>query len=127
VIVMDSSAAVSGLLRAGPARQAFVTDQVHVPHLIDTEVAHSLRQLVAARRLAPDAAATLLRRWASLGVIRYGSRGLLTRVWDLRDNLTAYDATFVALAEALGCALLTADGRLARAPGVDCAVTVVPR
>jgi predicted nucleic acid-binding protein len=127
VIVLDSSAVVSALLRSGPARQALATEQVHVPHLIDTEVAHALRQLVAARRLASDAAGTLLHRWATLGVVRYGSRGLLARVWELRDNLTAYDATFVALAEALGCALLTADSRLARATGVDCPVTVVPR
>lgn len=51
---------------------------------------------------------------------------LLDRVWELRDNLTAYDASYVALAELLHCALLTADARLGRAPGIRCSVTVVP-
>jgi predicted nucleic acid-binding protein len=51
---------------------------------------------------------------------------LLERVWQLPESLTAYDATYVALAETLGCDLLSADGRLARAPGLQCAVTVVP-
>ena len=50
---------------------------------------------------------------------------LLDRVWDLRDNLSAYDATYVALAEALDCALLIADGRLALAPGLRCPITVL--
>jgi len=53
--------------------------------------------------------------------------GLLTRVWELRDNMTAYDATYIALAEELGCELLTADARLARAPGPTCPITDVRR
>jgi len=52
---------------------------------------------------------------------------MLERVWELRDNVSAYDATYVALAELLGCALVTADGRLAGAPNLRCSVTVVPR
>jgi predicted nucleic acid-binding protein len=52
---------------------------------------------------------------------------LLARMWELRDNLSAYDASYVALAEALRCRLVTADARIAGAPGVRCAVTVVPR
>jgi predicted nucleic acid-binding protein len=58
---------------------------------------------------------------------RYPAHSLLNRMWELRDNLSAYDATYVALAELLDCSLLTADGRLARAPGIGCPVTVVPR
>ena len=57
---------------------------------------------------------------------RYAVHALLDRVWELRDNLSAYDASYVALAELLGCSLLTADGRLGRAPGVRCPVTIVP-
>ena len=53
--------------------------------------------------------------------------GLLTRAWELRDNMTAYDATYIALPEELGCELLTADARLARAPGPTCPITVVRR
>jgi len=52
---------------------------------------------------------------------------LLDRVWELRDNLSAYDASYIALAELLSCNLVTADRRLSRAPGIGCPVTVVPR
>lgn len=64
--------------------------------------------------------------WGQLAVTRYAAMPLWHRVWALRDNLSAYDATYVALAEALQVDLLTADGRLARAPHVRCTVTVVP-
>ena len=57
---------------------------------------------------------------------RYAVHSRLDRVWELRDNLSAYDASYVALAELLGCALITADGRLGRAPGVRCPITIVP-
>jgi len=58
---------------------------------------------------------------------RYPVFTLLERVWDLRENLSAYDASYVALAELLNCPLMTADARLSRAPGVRCSITVVPR
>jgi len=127
VIVVDASAAVSALLNAGPARRALSEEQVHVPHLIDPEVANALRRGVAASRIEPDDAWTALDRWRRLGMSRYAVFHLLERVWELRENLSAYDAAYVALAEALDCALLTADVRLGRAPGLRCAVTVVPR
>jgi predicted nucleic acid-binding protein len=57
---------------------------------------------------------------------RHPGSVLLERVWDLRDNLSVYDACYVAMAEPLGCDLLTADARLIRAPGVRCAISVVP-
>jgi predicted nucleic acid-binding protein len=53
--------------------------------------------------------------------------GLLERIWQLRDNLSAYDASYIALAESLDCTVVTADARLGRAPGITCTVTVVPR
>ncbi|MGI8900400.1 MAG: type II toxin-antitoxin system VapC family toxin [Nocardioides sp.] len=62
-----------------------------------------------------------------LGMTRYAVFTLLDRVWQLRDNLSAYDASYVALAESLDCTLLTADARLSRAPGLRCPITVVPR
>ena len=65
--------------------------------------------------------------WQRLGLERVGVSGLLGRVWELRDNLSAYDATYVALAESLESPLMSADGRLARAPGPRCAITIVRR
>lgn len=124
---MDASAAISALLNAGPARRALAEDQVHVPHLIDPEVANALRRGVAASQLAPGDAWTALDRWRRLGITRYAVFHLLDRVWELRENLSAYDASYVALAESLDCALLTADVRLSRAAGLHCPVTVVPR
>ena len=127
MIVVDASAALSALLNAGAARRALGGEQLHVPHLIDAEVASGLRRQVAGAKIGADAGWTALDVWRHLGLVRYPAFGILDRVWQLRDNLSAYDATYVALAEQLGCALLTADQRLARAPGLRCPITVVPR
>jgi predicted nucleic acid-binding protein len=126
VIVVDASAALAALLNAGPAREALGSQQVHVPHLIDPEVASGLRRRVAGELLEADAGWAALDTWRRLGMTRYAVHSLLDRVWELGDNLSAYDASYVALAELLGCSLLTADGRLGRAPGLRCPVTVVP-
>jgi predicted nucleic acid-binding protein len=127
VIVLDASAALSALANAGDARDLLAREQVHAPHLIDVEVTSGLRRLVLSKTLNASRANRLLSTWTRLGLTRYGVQGLLPRVWELRANLTAYDATYVALAEALGCALVTADQRLAHAAGQRCPVTVVPR
>lgn len=127
MIVVDASAAVSALLNAGPARQALAEERVHVPHLIDPEVANALRRGVGSSRIEPGDAWAALERWRRLGVSRYATVHLLARVWELRENLSAYDASYAALAESLDCALLTADARLGRCPGLRCPVTVVPR
>ena len=78
-------------------------------------------------RLEADAGWMALDAWWRLGLTRDPVFSLLDRVWELRDNLSAYDASYVALAELLGCNLLTADARLSRAPGIHCPITVVPR
>lgn len=127
MIVVDASAAVSALLNAGPARQALAEEQLHAPHLIDPEVTDALRRGVAASSIEPGDAWTALDRWRRLGMERHGALPLLERVWELRESLSAYDASYVALAESLDCALLTADARLGRAAGLRCLVTVVPR
>jgi predicted nucleic acid-binding protein len=127
VIVLDASAALAGLLNAGPARQVLADEQLHAPHLIDSEVANALRRVSASQRLSTDTAWAALDAWRRLGLTRYPASPLLGRLWELRDNLSAYDATYVALAERLGCPLLTADARLGRAPGISCSITVVPR
>lgn len=127
MIVIDASAAVLALLNDGDARRALANDAVSAPHLADSEVAHALRSQVIRGRVGVAVARAALDRWTRLGIRRFAMVGLLARVWDLRDNLSAYDATYVALAEALGCELLTADARLSRAPGPTCPITVVRR
>lgn len=127
MIVVDASAAVSALLNAGPARQAIADQQIHIPHLVDSELASALRRKAAAGQVPADIAADALDAWQRLAATRYPAAGLLRRIWQLRDNVSAYDATYVALAEQLGCDLLTGDARLGRAPGLRCTVTIVPR
>lgn len=126
MIVVDASAAVSALLGAGPARSALASQQLHAPHLIDSEVASALRRRVAAGQLGAMQGWAALDAMRRLGLTRYPVFAMLDRIWALRENLSAFDASYVALAELLRCALLTADGRLGRAPGVRCSVTVVP-
>lgn len=127
VIVLDASAALSALLNAGPARSSLATEQLHAPHLIDSEVTSVLRRLVVSGRISAGAGWVALDAWRRLAVTRYATHGLLERVWALRDHLSAYDAGYVALAESLGCALLTADARISRARGLRCPITAVPR
>jgi len=127
LIVLDASAAIFALANDGEARRIVGTETVVVPHLADSEVANTLRMQVLRGRIQPGEAEAALGRWARLGLRRFGVTDLLGRIWELRENLTAYDATYVALAEALACSLVTADARLARAPGPSCAVTVVQR
>jgi predicted nucleic acid-binding protein len=97
------------------------------PHLADSEVVGALRAQVLRGEVSTADASRALDTWGRLGLERVGARGLLGRIWELRDNLSAYDATYVAVAEALGVPLVTADGRLARAPGPSCTITVVRR
>lgn len=127
MIVVDASAAVLGLLNDGDARAALRDEVVVCPHLADAEVAHALRSQVLRGAVEAADAARALGVWARLGLRRVGVSGLLVRIWQLRDDLTAYDATYVAVAEAFEVPLVTADARLARAPGPRCAVTVVRR
>lgn len=127
MIVLDASAALSALLNAGSARDHMTREQLHAPHLIDSEVTSGLRRLVSTGRLSTDSGWATLDTWRRLGITRYGTNGVLERVWELRDNLSAYDAGYVALAEELNCVLVTADARISRAPGISCPVTVVPR
>jgi predicted nucleic acid-binding protein len=126
MIVLDASVAISALMNAGPARETLTSEQLHAPHLIDTEVTNGLRRQAANGTCTPDGAWSMLSVWCDLGLTRYPAVAMLDRVWELRKNLTAYDASYVALAELLGCALVTADKRLSRAPGIRCVVTTVP-
>lgn len=126
MIVADASAVVAALLNDGPARQTLSSQPVHAPHLVDAEVLSVLRRLNLAGRLDQQLAEAMIEALAQLGIRRHGGTGLLLRIWGLRGNLTAFDASYVALAESLACPLLSADRRLARAAGPLCAIHLVP-
>ena len=102
------------------------SESVAAPHLVDSEICHSLRRLCRLGAISVREAERLIGDWARLGIQRFGVVALSGRVWELRDNLTAYDATYVALAEALDCPLLTTDLHLVRVPGLRCSITVLP-
>ncbi len=91
---------------------------LHAPHLIDIEILHALRGLVRAGKLSADRAQDVRSDVAALAITRYGHEPLADRIWALRENLTAYDAAFVALSEALKVPLITCDARLASAPDI---------
>lgn len=95
---------------------------LHAPHLLDVEFVHALRRLVVRGELTADRAWDAVVDLQDLAVARYPHEPLLDRMWELRENLTAYDASFIALAEALGAPLVTLDARLAQAPGHEARV-----
>ena len=107
-----------GHLPARPLRG----EQLAGPDLLRVEVLSVLRRQLAIGRLTADQAEHAVLDLLDSPLVTYPSGALLRRAWALRDNVTAYDACYVALAEALDCPLCTADGRLARAPGLTCTV-----
>lgn len=127
MIVVDASAVISGLLNDGPARRALSTEHLHAPHLIDAEVANGMRRLVAQGSVTNEDGWAALDILRTLGISRHPVVSFLDRIWELRHNLSANDASYVSLAESLDCGLLTADARIGAAPTLRCAVTVIPR
>ena len=128
--VLDASAVVELLLgtELGRAVAALVSDpatDLAAPHLVDVEVAQALRRYVRDRTLTARGAAAALDDLRALDIERHGHEALLDRVWTLRDNLTAYDAVYLALAEALDTTVLTCDRKLARAPGLARRIVLV--
>ncbi len=128
MIVVDPSGVVSALLVDRPegdtARQALRSDAAHAPHLLDVEVTSAVRRWVLAGRLTVEARSSI-RDLADLAIPRHGHEPLLDRVLELRDAVSAYDGTYVALAELLGATVVTGDRRPSRAPGVRCPMTVI--
>jgi predicted nucleic acid-binding protein len=130
VIVVDASAALEVLLNtpaaaAVAARLFDPAETLHAPHLIDVELAQVLRRYAATGTAARDRCRTALADLADLSLQRHAHTILLPRVWELRHSLTAYDAVYVALAEALDAPLVTRDARLAGASGHRARVEVV--
>lgn len=128
--VVDASALVYAIRSSEPGaqmlRQRLLGETVHAPHLLDAEIGNVLRRHVLVGDLAPDDARRLLSDAATLVDLRYEViEPLRAAAWALRDNLTFYDALYVALAQALELSLLTADARLARAPRLPCATELI--
>ena len=130
MIVLDASAAVEWLLQTPlgvlVGRRALSSKQtLHAPHLLDVEVTQTFRRYVGAGDLALSRAEEALQDLADLRVSRYPHVLFLRRVWELRGNLTAYDALYVALAETLDATLVTCDRKIASAPGHHARVEVI--
>jgi predicted nucleic acid-binding protein len=130
VIVLDASAALELLLQTTLGirvadRALAAQESLHAPHLLDAEVTQVFRRYTLAGELTTARAEQGLTDYADLPLTRYAHTDLLPRVWDLRDSLTAYDAIYVALAEALDAPLLTTDPKLARAHGHDATIELL--
>ena len=127
MIVLDASAAVSVLLNLGESaprireRMELADDDLHVPHLFEVEVLSALRRH-ATSGISEKRSAELLGDLTTMRITRYPHTALLARIWELRRNVSAYDAAYVALAETLNAPLVTMDARLARASGIRATV-----
>jgi len=122
VIVLDASAAVDWLLQtsAGQRIEKRIyahNESLHAPHLLDLEVTQVLRRLVREGAISAQRAEAAVRDLLDLRITRYPHFLLLPEIWRRRNNVSAYYAAYVVLAENLGAALVTRDGRLASAPG----------
>lgn len=130
MLVLDASAAVSVLLNVDRVARDLryriqqPDESLHVPHLFDVEVLHVLRRHSFSGALSERRERVALDRLSSTRMTRYPHTALLGRIWELKNNLTAYDAAYVALAESLGVPLVTLDGRLSQAPGIRAPVEV---
>jgi predicted nucleic acid-binding protein len=127
VVVVDTSAIVTMLIEDPPVPalvDRLLGRDLHAPHLIDVEFLHVLRRFLATGRVPLTRADAVRADFSALRITRYPHTLLLDRMWELRENLTAYDATFVALAEVLDAPLVTTDARLAAAPGHRAAIEV---
>lgn len=130
MIVTDASVVVAALLSGGGAgaraREVLRRDpDLHAPHLLDVEVTAALGRRVRLGQTKLTLADEALADLGQLPVLRWGHEPLVGRVWAMRDNVSTYDAMYVALAEVLDAPLLTTDLRLAHAPGLTCPVEVL--
>lgn len=130
MIVLDASAAIDLLVddEKGPVVVDRVTrraETIHAPHLIDVEVASALRRHVLRGAIPEARGLTALRQFRALRIMRYPHARLVLRAWELRHTITAQDAMYVTLAEALGAPLVTTDAALARSSGHRAVVELI--
>ena len=130
MIVVDASTVIRLLANRGTddmlRRRLSAPRTLHAPHLIDAEVGSGVRGLLLGRKVDRERADEMLADFASLRITRHPLLPYLSRVIDLRDNLSAYDAAYVVLAEALAIPFLTTDAKLAGASGHSADVQVYP-
>ena len=129
-MVVDASvvveALVSGAQAGDRARDALAgAEQLVAPHLLDVEVVSGLRRLEGSKAIPQDLAAASVMQLGRLPIDRFPHQPFLDRMWALRDTVSAYDAAYIALAEAVELPLATLDARMARAPGIRCDVVVL--
>ena len=128
--VVDASALVAALIDEGPegrwARTQIALGTLNIPEIALAEATNTLRRLERAGRLPRPEAFSAQRQLLRLALDTFPFRPFAERIWELRDNLTSYDAWYVAIAEALDCPLLTLDVRLSRSPGPMCAFITPP-
>lgn len=128
--VVDASAVVAALVDDSPTgrwcEQALQEGALAAPHLMPFEAANIVRRLVLRDELDETAGAIAIDDLGRLAIDLAPYQTVAARVWELRRNLTAYDAAYVATAELLGGRLVTLDERLTRAPGFDCDVVTPP-
>ena len=130
MIVVDASALLEVLLNTSAgslvARRLFTENEtLHTPHLLDLEIAQVLRRYALTGELNPTRGLQALEDLADFPLTRYPHDLLLPRIWELRHNITAYDAAYIALAEALAAPLLTRDAAFASAPGHHAQVELI--
>jgi predicted nucleic acid-binding protein len=130
VIVVDASALLEFLLQTSlgarvEARLFRDEDELHAPHLLDVEVVQGLRRLVRTGEVASGRADEAIADLNDLDLHRHAHVDLLGRAWKLRANVSAYDAMYVALAEAIEATFVTCDGPLAKAPGHHARIEVI--
>lgn len=127
MIVVDASTILEVLLRTTDAADWLLDsgETLHAPHLLDVEIAQVIRRYEARGELSAERGQEVLTDLMAFPVARYPHDFLLQRMWELRNNLTAYDAVYVALAEALDAPLVTRDERLASVPGHNAIVRIV--
>jgi predicted nucleic acid-binding protein len=122
LIVVDASAVIEVLLGTAAASRLVERlfaegETLHAPHLLDVEVAQVLRRYALAGVFAPERGAEALEDLADFPIARYPHQPFLSRIWELRHNVTAYDAAYLALAEVLAAPLVTRDAKLVSAAG----------
>jgi predicted nucleic acid-binding protein len=130
MIVVDASALLEFLLQTSlgarvEARLFRGEDELHAPHQLDVEVVQALRRLVRTREVSAGRAAEAIADLSELDLHRHAHLDLLDRAWKLRDQITAYDALYVALAEAMEAPVVTCDRALAGAPGHRALIEVI--